>query len=190
MRALLMIHEVEPDGTPTVPDGWTAQRCGSYWSRVEHPSGRVVKAWLENQVGSTGLWAVVGDAADLADLDAIAEQSLPAREAWRRRAEPAILSYLRYWRTLRVDGFERDADGDPVAITDAVRQLVPRGERLPDPTSTPLPWDLDAAGQLTTQANAVIRVTGFSGVHTLSLSQTLAGHTYHSAFADEEDDGA
>jgi len=166
--------------------------CGNAsapWFDITHPSGRRVIAYRENENGSLALWAVFGTSDDLTDLAAITTDDMPAREAWRRRSEPAVKARLRYWRTLRCSGQERDGEGNPVAFTDEIRNVIPRGARLPDYDVTPPPWNLAADGSLTTAPNAVIRVESVSGANTLALSTTLAGHGYPTAFADEEDEG-
>lgn len=194
MRALLIVHDVDPEtGAPSVPQGWTVNLCGTAsapWYALTHPTGRRVVAYRENESGSVALWAVMGEADDLADLAAIATQDMPAREAWRRRSEAGVKPRLRYWRTLRCSGQERDGEGNPVPFTNEVRNVIPRGAQLPDYDSEGFPWNLAADGSLTTAANAVIRVEAVSGANTLALSHTLAGHGYPTAFADEEDDGA
>jgi len=191
MRALLIVHDVDPEtGAPTVPQDWTVTLCGNAsapWYDVTHPSGRRVVAYRENDDGSVALWAVFGAPDDLTDLAAITTSDMPAREAWRRRSEPAVKARLRYWRTLRCSGQERDGEGNPVPFTNEVRNVIPRGAQLPDYDSEGFPWNLGADGSLTTAANAVIRVESVSGVDTLALSTTLAGHGYPTAFADEAD---
>lgn len=194
MRALLVVHGYDPiTGAPSVPARWTVELCGNAdapWYCLMHPTGRMVFAYRENEhaPSSQALWCIVGEADDLADLAAIVDEDMPARAAWRRRDEPAVRTFLRRWRTLRCDGFTRDPEtGDPVAFTNEVKVLIPRGAQLPDWSTSPPPWNLDADGRLTTATNAVIRVTGFAGVNTLALANTLAGHRYDQAFADEPD---
>lgn len=193
MRALLVVHDFDAEtGAPSVPATWTVGRIGDRpWYALTHPSGRTVLAWRENEHGPSGLalWAILGEAEDLAELDSRVETSMPAREMWRRRTQPAARSRLRWWRTLRCSGQER-IDGSPTPFTDEVRTLVPRGVQLPDPALNALPWNLAADGSLTTPANAVIRVESFSGADTLAMAITLAGHRYDRGFADEEDPGA
>ena len=166
-------------GAPWLPESWwgeRTQRVGVWWVFRRPSTGEQVAIARANALGGRGLYAVVGPLDWLESLASGNDEIMPAREAWRRRAEddapPGEASprqICRAWRWYRVDCTERatqsdvdlglaDAVGDPIQRDGVRRRLLTEGHLLPDPTTEALPWDLDADGQLTTQAQAVIRV--------------------------------
>lgn len=197
-RALLVVRDLDPGtGAPVCPPTWLCVPVAPLWWRLwpggdslpSDPSCLVHRANVDPG-GTRGLFAVLGPPAVLSTIEAAADLALPAREAWRRRAEPGVLLYLRSWPTFRCQGVERatDENGDPIVVPfDGVRRLLDEGGRLPDYTVEPLPWDLAADGSLTTQALARYRVTG---VDRPALETTLAGLGCHARFEDQEDPGA
>lgn len=186
-RALLVVRTLHADGGPDAPVDWERAPQGSTgWHVLTDPDGHRVACYRANTDGVRGLFACLGPPAALATIEAAADLAMPAREAWRRRAEAGVLLYLRSWPTFRCTGFERDIDGNPVAF-DGVRRLIDDGGRLPDYTVDALPWNLAANGSLTTQALARYRVTS---IDRPALGTTLMGLGCDQLFDDEEDPGA
>lgn len=180
-------------GGPSVPSGWSSARQGdTNWYQLREPSNERILCYVANRALGRVLCACFGSESALAVVESGADLALPAREAWRRRNESAIKTYLRYWPTLGCDGFERIPDGegqDQVLAFSGVRRVLDEGGQLPDWQVSTLPWNLAPDGSLTTQALARFRVTGFAGVDTISIRNTLAGLSCISAFEDEEDLG-
>lgn len=168
-HAYLAVQAVDAEGAPDVGGSWTTTAQDAGWYTLTDGT-IVIAAWRANSLSGQGLWAVYGPQAFLEALALSRDDVMPAREAWARRGESAILAWLRYWPTWRVDGYERDLEGNAVAISGVTRRLIPEGARLPDPTVHPLPWNLDAGGALTTQALAVIRVTA---IHRPAMLHTM-----------------
>lgn len=186
-RAVLVVRSLHIDGGPNVPIDWARAPQGeSGWYVIATPAGDRMVCYRANTDGSRGLFACLGPSSVLATIEAAAALAMPAREAWRRRAEAGVLLYLRSWPTFRCQGFERDIDGNPTAF-DGVRRLIEDGGRLPDYTVDALPWDLAADGSLTTQALARYRVTS---IDRPALEITLAGLGCGGLFEDEVDPGA
>lgn len=186
-RALLVVRALHADGGPEAPETWNrAPQGDTGWHVLTAPDGHRVVAYRANTYGTRGLFAVLGAPPVLAGVEAAADLAMPAREAWRRRAEAGVLLYLRSWPAWRCQGFERDSEGDPVAF-DGVRRLLDEGGRLPDYTIDGLPWNLAADGSLTTQALARYRVTS---IDRPALDTTLAGLGCNVLVEDEPDPGA
>lgn len=171
-------------GAPVLPDGWTATpQAGQWFTLTRSSDGLTIAAWKASSVASEALFALFGPQAFLDAVAATEPRMAPARELWANRADPTVRAYLRYWPVWRCTGFEHDAEGNPVAITDAVRRLVPSGVRIPDPQSDPLPWLLRANGTLTGfQSEASIRVDSITRP---ALNATLAGFSLHTTAEDE-----
>lgn len=155
----LAVRDLDGEGAPDVGAGWTVHLMDAGWCVLEREN-IVVAAWKANELAGRGLFAVFGPQDFLENLASANTEVMPGREAWARRSEANIRAWLRYWPVWRVDGFERDDEGNPVAISGGVRRLLQDGDRLPDPTVDAFPWDLDEHGDLVSQASAVIRVTG------------------------------
>lgn len=184
-RALLLVRDLDPSGGPLAPDGWQVITHSGGWYEVVRPAGQRVLAYRENDDGVRGLFALFGDIDTLAMIDASSALALPAREVWRRRNEAGVKPHVRRWRTLRGSGQERDAEGNAVPWI-GVRSVVPVGAALPDWATDPLPWNLDAAGALTTAQLAVIRV---ETVDRPALLAEMAGSASPAAFENEPDTG-
>jgi hypothetical protein len=187
-RSLLIVRALHADGGPEAGAWERTPQGDTGWHVLTAPGGAQVVCYRANtDPGATrGLFAIFGPPAVLSAIEATADLAMPAAEAWRRRAEAAVLLYLRSWPTFLCAGFERDADGNPVAFS-GVRQLLDPGGRLPDYTVTPLPWNLAADGRLTTQALARYRVTSIARP---ALGITLAGLGCNDLFDAEPDSGA
>ena len=196
-RTLLMVRAEGSDpNAPGAPDvsgtNWTASAIGDDWFALRPASGeRFVVCHRENGNGTRGLYSLHGPTDLLATIAGFVDLAMPAAEAWRRRTESGVARYLRWWRTWRVSGFERDSEGATVAVSNVRRVVMPDGSALgtvsADGTSIDsLPWDLGADGQPTTQAAAVRRVTALSP----ALDITLAGFALASLFEAEPDSGA
>lgn len=184
-RALLLVRALGADGGPACPDGWACSPQSGGWYEVETPAGERLLAYRENDDGTRGLFAILGDAAVLASIEASSTLALPAREAWRRRLDPGVLPYMRRWRTYRWGGLARDEEGTPQPFA-SVSSLVPYGVALPDPTVSALPWHLASDGTLTTPAAAAIRV---DSITLPALAATMAGLDCHGRFEAEPDPG-
>lgn len=184
-RALLLVRDLGADGGPACPVGWTCTEQDGGWYEVEAPDGARVFAYRENDNGTQGLFALVGDAATLALIDGSSALALPAREAWRRRLDPGVLPYMRRWRTYRWAGLARDSGGTAQPFA-GVSRLIPDGAVLPDPTTTPLPWYLAEDGSMALPAAAAIRV---DSITLPALAVTMAGLDCHGRFEAEPDPG-
>lgn len=173
-------------GGPSVPDTWKAFPQSNNWWTYEKPNGDIFAARKMNQVSTQGLFIVFGDKEYLDQIASGSTQTMPGREAWRRRAEAQVNQALRYWPDWRCSGFERDSEGNPVRFISGSRTLIPMGENLPNFLTEPLPWDLDQSGNLTSPAAASIRITDF---HRPALKHTLAGLGMNDVAEDEPDRG-
>lgn len=196
--------DTERDGAPVVPEAWwddRAQRVGPWWTWRHPSSGDVVAAARVNAVGGRGLYAVAGPRSWLESLASGTDEVMPAREAWRRRAETMPRTICRAWRWWRCDVTERatqdDVDaglaaavGDAIQRDGVVRRLSSAGTLLPDPTVTALPWDLDAEGVPTTIGAAVIRVRALVRPALPPSLPTIAGVSLHDILEAEADRGA
>lgn len=187
-HAYLCVRDLDDEGCPVLPNDWTCTVQDNDWlSLIRQSDKKTIAAWKANEAGQRGLFALFGDKEF---LDAIAQNEpmcMPAREAWRRRAEASIRAYLRYWPTWRFDGHIRDGS-DIVAVSNHVMRIVPKGVRIPDPAITSLPWLLKSDGSIAeTQSEAAIRV---SAIHRPSLDATLAGFNLHEKLENEPDLGA
>lgn len=184
-RALLLVRDLDGDGGPECPVGWACIAQDGRWYEIEAPSGARVLAYRENDNGAQGLFALVGDAATLALIDGSSALALPAREAWRRRLDPAVLPYMRRWRTFRWAGLARDSGGTAQPFA-GVSRLIPDGAVLPDPSLTPLPWYLAEDGSVALPAAAAIRVDSITRP---ALAATMAGLNCQGRFEAEPDPG-
>ena len=99
-------------------DGWTSTpQAGGWYTLRSADDPALLAAWRANTSGPRVLWALFGPADVLAALATVEPACMPAREAWRRRDEPAVWAWLRRWPTWRVDGTR---DGEPVVGERAV----------------------------------------------------------------------
>lgn len=186
--AYLCVRDIDGAGGPVLT-GWTATPQDAGWytlTRAEDST--LLAAWRANTSGARALWALFGPADILEQLAATEAACMPAREAWRRRTEPAVRAWLRRWRHWRIDGQVRiDADTTRAVVAGTVA-LIPEGAQLPDPTTDALPWLLRADGSVTTiAAEAQVRVTA---IHRPALGHTLAGLGLHTRLEDEPDRSA
>jgi len=172
-----------------VLDGWTTHAQSGGWYTLTRDVDRVVlAAWRANTSGAEGLYALFGPLDVLEALAAIELRCMPAREAWRRRTEPAVRAWLRRWRHWRIDGQVRDVEGVAQDVTAARAELIPEGAQLPDPTTDALPWLIRADGTVTTVlAEAQVRVTA---IHRPALAGTLAGMGLDTRLENEPDRSA
>ena len=159
-----------------IPAGWTVHPQSGGWVEFRRASdGALLACYTANVAGARGLFAILGDRSILDAIAASFDLAAPARDVWEAaKAGPGLArDVMRRWRDWRIDGFERDPEtGDPVALANERRRLMAdEGFALPDPATNPLPWNLDANGQLTTQAAAVVRVTV---IHRPALSASMA----------------
>lgn len=182
-NAYLCVRALDEEGCPVVGEGWTCEPQDGGWYVLRHRSGHVIAAWKANTVSTRALFALFGERQV---LDAIADAEplcMPAKEAWDRRSEANVRTFLRRWRHWRLDGHVRDHEGVAQPVVGAVVQLVPEGSAIPDPTTTPLPWLLRADGTVTTQqAQASVRV---AALHQPALDRTIAGFVLHQQLEDE-----
>lgn len=182
-NAFLCVRDLDEDGCPVLPASWECTTQDAGWYTLTRPDGLTVAAWKASAVASRALFALFGPRAVLDAIAAVEPLCMPAREAWARRAEANVRSFLRYWPIWRIDGQVRDGDGVAQPVSNTVVRLVPSGVQLPDPTTTALPWLLRANGTLTAvQAEAAVRVTV---LHRPALDQTLAGFSLHEGLEDE-----
>ena len=184
-RAYLCVRDLDPSsGGLVLPAAWqvTPQDAGWY-TLTRESDGLTVAAWRANSAGTRALFALFGPIALLGAVAAVEPACMPAREAWARRAEPAVRVWLRRWLHWRIDGQVRDGAGVAQPVTAQVVQLVPESAAIPDPPTTPLPWLLRADGTVTTvAAQAQVRVTA---IHRPAMGHTLAGFALHSVCEDE-----
>ncbi len=153
------------DGGPAAPASWARSPQGTTsWTMLTHPSGAVLAAYRVNAIGARGLFALHGPQ-DI--LEAIAlgnSEVMPAREAWRRRAETQARKAIRAWRTWRCDD-----DGE----IEVRRMLIDEGDILPvTPPTVGSPW------------GTVTRL------YRPAMAVTLAGHALHQMLEDQPDRSA
>jgi len=183
-HAFLAVRDVDANGGPVVLGAWQSTPQDAGWYTLTRESdGLTVAAWRANSAGTRGLFALFGPRAELDALAAVEPACLPAREAWARRAEPAVRAWLRRWRHWRIDGQVRDGAGVAQPVTAQTVQIVPEGVAIPDPSTPPLPWLLRSDGSVTTLvAEAQVRVTV---IYRPALANTLAGFDLHTVAEDE-----
>lgn len=187
-HAYLCARDLDERGCPVLPEAWTCTEQDAGWyTLTRQRDGLTIAAWKANTRGIAAterrLFALFGPIEFLASIAAADPSCMPAREAWARRGEANVRAALRNWRTWRIDGHVRDAEGVAQPVTGAVVQLVPDGARIPDPSTTPLPWLLRADGSVTAvQAEAAVRV---AVIHRPAMVHTLAGYSLHAVCEDE-----
>lgn len=218
-RLFLVVSNVDPETEPEsprygapalVPESWwsgSVQTTRHWWVWRRASTGEIVAATRINVVGARALYAVAGPIEWLTEVATGRPDVMPAREAWRRRAEDTapdgyasprqIVRACRAWRcdvTERATQSDVDAGlaaavGDPVQRDGVVRVLSVEGVLLPDPTVDALPWDLDADGNVVPLADAARRVRA---LHRPALGVPgLCGAGLWRALEDEPDrDGA
>lgn len=182
-HAYLCVRDLDGDGCPVLPDGWTCTEQDAGWYTLTRGDGLTIAAWRANAVATRALFVLFGPRAFLDAIAASEAACMPAREAWERRGEAATRTFLRRWRHWRIDGHVRDAEGVAQPVTNQVVELVPEGGAIPDPTTTPLPWLLRLDGTVTAVlAQAAVRVTA---LHRPAMDRTLAGYALHVTAEDE-----
>lgn len=210
----IVVRDIDPEADPTA-DRYGAPQLPAEWtvSRID-PTQTPIPAWTVqapgappalvtrvNAVGARGLYLVRGDKAWLDSLDPA--DAGPARKVWRLAQEgnATARAVVRRWRFWRCDVLEpatqEDVDsglaaelGEAVARNDVRRELCAEGVSLPNPATTPLPWTLDADGNLVAPELAVRVVVGLYRPVMHETWGGIAGHADHVAFENEEDPGA
>lgn len=184
------------DGGPVVPGTWTVRRQGATgWWHLTTAAGEDLAVLKVNALGGRGLFAAFGPKPLLDSIASGNDEVMPAREAWRRRAddtaapgEASPREICRAWRWYRVDVTEPDPETAlPVDHVGVVRRLCSEGVLLPDPAASPLPWPLDDDGRLVALGTEARLVTA---IHRPALGHTLAGHPLDVRLEDEPDRGA
>lgn len=172
----LCVRDIDADGLPVVGVNWNVHACGG-WSVVHRNDGGVLlAAWRANAIATRALYALFGPQDVLEAIAATEPACMPAREAWARRAEPAVRAWLRRWPAWRFDGAIR-VSGAMVSVSGASRRLIFEGQQVPDPTVTPFPWRFAADGSIVaTEAAAVVRVDSIARP---AMVATLAGYLLH-----------
>lgn len=191
--AYLFVRDLSgSNNCPSLPSDWRITEQDNKWCTIKTseiaipvPSGSSpltrsfdLASWRANtdQAGTRGLFLILCDEPRF--LDYVAELGsvigAPIRNIWQaRNTNSTALAVLRRWPTWRIDGFIRDGDGNPVAVSNyRIRLMNSEGYTLPNPNTTPLPWNLDSNGQIVPQAQAVVRVTN---IHGMALDVTIAG---------------
>lgn len=174
------IDAVAGDGRPVLPEQWSVEAyvLGEtplpVWV-VRRPSAfrdPIIIARM-NAINTDGLYMVGGDEAFLESLSNGAHDIAPAREVWRLAQEGIALARTacRAWRHWRCDVTEM-VEGVATQLNGVVRELSAEGVLLPDPAVTPLPWDLDASGNVVPTAQAARRLRV---LHRPTLMWTIAG---------------
>ena len=160
---LLAIRQIAANGGPDLPIGWTSVAASGRWYTVRTPGGDAldVNRVNTNVAVTRGLFAICGSRTVLDSLAASSDLISPLTTAWSAALSGPGLArdVMRRWRWYNIDGFVRDPEGDPLAVSGQDARLIGEGDTLPDPAVTSLPWNLDANGGITTQAAAVVRVT-------------------------------
>lgn len=188
-HAYLCVRDIDVDGAPIVGQQWIVRAEASGWFSLRRVDDErlLLAAWHANAAGGRALFALFGPQSVLEQIAASEPACMPAREAWTRRAEPAVRAFLRRWPIWRFDGFARVGEvigGAPQAVSGAVRRLIFEGQQIPDPTTTPFPWRFAPDGTIAaTDAAAVYRVDAITRP---ALSMTLAGYALHDELELEE----
>jgi hypothetical protein len=174
-------------GSLEVPVSWSVQKQSNNWWTYKSPSGADFAVHKINQSGSLGLFAIFGSQDILETRASGSNTMMPAKEAWRRRAETPIRTTLRFWRHWIVDGVIRIETGTTSStrtITSESVTLCSYGNSVPDPISEPLPWNLNSDGQIVPVASASIRVTN---LRQPTLLTSIAGLSMNALFESEPD---
>ncbi len=191
--AYVAIRDDIGGGIPDIPASW-----GEYsdpmdgWLAGHFPDGDLWALLIVNVVGGRVLCAVWGPTARLDAIASGRNDVMPGREAWRRGLvgdEASTRNILRAWRWYRCSGLEAIDDGINApsnAAFSGVRELSSEGVLLPRFDTNPLPWLLDADGNVVAAPQAVIRVDSISRP---ALPLTLAGFSCGTILEDEPDRG-
>lgn len=149
-RAYIALRDLHEDGGPAAGERWERAPQGETGWTMLTDGDVTLACFRANSVGSRGLFAVLGPVDVLEALANGNAEVMPAREAWRRRAETKAKRIIRHW-----PWWIADVDGERARV-----RLIAEGEVLPATMPTVgAPWVL-AAGSVSRLYRPMMGITG------------------------------